>query len=72
MIEKSLYENYRIDFSDEIAPENGDYLFVFNEDRQLYLDDGNELPESLDGFDVNFCLFIGIYNGMKAIKHSMT
>ncbi|WP_462316038.1 NAD(+) diphosphatase [Methanobrevibacter sp.] len=66
MIEKSLYENYRIDFSDEIAPENGDYLFVFNEDRQLYMDDGNELPESLDEFDVNFCLFIGIYKGMKA------
>ena len=66
MIEKSLYENYQIDFSDEIAPENGDYLFVFNEDRQLYLDDDNELPESLDEFDVNFCLFIGIYNGIKA------
>lgn len=66
MIEKSLYENYRIDFSDEIAPKDGDCLFVFNEDRKLYLEDGNELPESLDEFDINFCLFIGIYKGRKA------
>jgi NAD+ diphosphatase len=66
MIEKSLYENYRIDFSDEIAPKDDDYLFVFNEDRQLYLDDGYELPESLDEFDINFFLFIGIYKGRKA------
>ena len=34
MIEKSLYENYQIDFSNEITPENGDYLFIFNEERE--------------------------------------
>ncbi len=66
MIEKSLYENYQIDFSDAIAPENNDYLFVFNENRQLYLDSDKQLPENLDNFDVNFCLYIGIYNGRKS------
>lgn len=66
MIEKSLYENYQIDFSDEIIPNDDDYLFVFNENRQLYLDDNKRLPENLNGLKVNFCLFIGIYKGMKA------
>jgi NAD+ diphosphatase len=66
MIEKSLYENYQIDFSDELTPQSDDYLFVFNEMRQLYLDDDNELPKELDSFDVNFCLFIGMYKGVKA------
>ena len=66
MIEKSLYENYQIDFSDEIIPDNDDYLFVFNENRELYLDDDKRLPKNLDDLKVNFCLFIGIYSGMKA------
>lgn len=66
MIEKSLYENYQIDFDEAIAPDSGDYLFVFNENRQLYLDGDKKLPENLDDFDVNFCLFIGIYKGRKA------
>lgn len=66
MIEKSLYENYQIEFSDVIAPDNDDYLFVFNEDRQLYLDLNKKLPENLDDFDVNFCLYIGIYGGRKS------
>ena len=66
MIEKSLYENYQIEFSDVIAPDNDDYLFVFNEDRQLYLDLNKKLPKNLDDFDVNFCLYIGIYDGRKS------
>jgi NAD+ diphosphatase len=66
MIEKSLYENYQIDFSDEITPESGDILFVFNDDRELYLDEDKKLPESLDNFNVNFCLYIGEYAGKKA------
>lgn len=37
MIEKSLYENYRIDFDDKLKPDSDDYLFVFNENRQLFL-----------------------------------
>lgn len=66
MIEKSLYENYQIDFSDSITPTPDDILFVFNDDRELYLTEDNELPKSLDDFDVDFCLFIGKYDGKRA------
>ncbi len=44
MIEKSLYENYQIDFSDEITPTVDDYLFVFNENIGIFLDDDKKLP----------------------------
>ena len=66
MIEKSLYENYQIDFSDSITPTPDDILFVFNDDRELHLTEDNELPKSLDDFDVDFCLFIGEYDGKRA------
>ena len=66
MIEKSLYENYNIDFSDSIAPAPDDYLFIFNDNRELYLDEYKNLPKTLDKFDVDFCLFIGEYNGKKS------
>ena len=61
MIEKSLYENYQIDFDETITPSNDDYLFIFNEKRELFLDNDKKLPKSLDNFDVNFCFYIGIY-----------
>ncbi|WP_407422013.1 NAD(+) diphosphatase [Methanobrevibacter sp.] len=66
MIEKSIYEDYKIDFSDEISPAPDDYLFIFNENRELYLDSNKKLADSLDNFDVNFCLYIGTYNDKKA------
>ena len=66
MIEKSLYENYEIDFSENITPNDDDYLFIFNNERELFLDSNKQLPKSLDGFDVNFHLYIGQYNGKKA------
>ena len=66
MIEKSIYENYRIDFSDEITPTTGDCLFIFNENRELYLDENKKLPKSLDSFNVNFCFYIGDYKDVKA------
>ena len=66
MIEKSLYENYQIDFSETLTPKNGDYLFVFNENRELYLDSNNELAKNLDDFEVNFTLYIGEYNEKRA------
>ena len=66
MIEKSLYENYQIDFCDKITPEKGDYLFVFNENRELYLNNDEKLAKSLDDFEVEFCLYIGEYNKKKA------
>ncbi|MBQ7928038.1 MAG: NAD(+) diphosphatase [Methanobrevibacter sp.] len=66
MIEKSIYENYQIDFSDTIEPKEDDILFIFNENRELYLDENKNLPKSLDDFKPDFCLFIGIYNDKKA------
>ena len=66
MIEKSLYENYQIDFDETITPDSEDYLFVFNKNRELYLDDDKKLPKSLDNFDINFCLYIGTYCDKKA------
>ena len=66
MIEKSLYENYEIDFSENITPNDDDYLFIFNNERELFLDSNKQLPKSLDGFYVNFHLYIGQYNGKKA------
>ena len=66
MIKKSLYENYQIDFSETLTPKNGDYLFVFNENRELYLDSNNELAKNLDDFEVNFTLYIGEYNKKRA------
>ena len=66
MIEKSIYENYLIDFDDETRPDTDDYIFIFNSERELYLDSNNQLANSLDDFDVNFCFYIGEYKGKKA------
>lgn len=66
MIEKSLYENYRIDFSDSLRPDDDAYLFVFNQNQELYLDSGKKLPENLNDFEDNFCLYIGEYEKRKA------
>ena len=66
MIEKSLYEDYEIDFDEKVKPDGDDYLFVFNENRELYLDDDKKLPDSLDRFNVGFCWYIGEYKGKKA------
>ena len=66
MIEKSLYENYQIDFSETVKPEENDYLFVFNENRELCLYECEKLPSNLENFNVNFCLYIGNYKNKKA------
>ena len=59
MIEKSIYENYEIDFSDTYTSDDA-YYFIFNENRELYLDN-EELIRDIDDFDVNFYLYIGKY-----------
>ena len=66
MIEKSIYENYQIDFSNTLQPSDDDILFIFNENRELFLDENKNLPKSLENFDIEFCLFIGVYNDKKA------
>jgi NAD+ diphosphatase len=60
MIEKSIYEDYEIDFSDKLRSDDA-YYFVFNENRELYLEDKKKLIVNIDNFDVNFCLYIGKY-----------
>ena len=59
MIEKSVYEDYEIDFSDTYTS-NDAYYFVFNEKRELYLEN-MELIKDIDKLDINFTLFIGKY-----------
>ena len=59
MIEKSIYEDYQINFSDSYTS-NDAYYFVFNENRELYLDN-EELINDISSFDVNFSLYIGKY-----------
>ena len=57
MIEKSIYENYQIDF-DDTYNSNDAYYFIFNNNRDLYLVNNN-LPNSFEGFDIEFKLYIG-------------
>jgi NAD+ diphosphatase len=59
MIEKSVYEDYDIDFSDTYTSDNA-YYFIFNQNRELYLKN-KELMNNIDDFDINFSLFIGKY-----------
>lgn len=65
MIEKSIYDTYQIDFSADIAPEDDDYIFIFNDSRELYLDENKQLPKKSDEIDFNFCLYIGKYNSKR-------
>ncbi len=59
MIEKSIYEDYEIDFSDTYTSDDA-YYFIFNQNRELYLKD-NELANNIGDFDINFSLYIGKY-----------
>ena len=59
MIEKSVYEDYEIDFSETYTSDDA-YYFIFNQNRQLYLKN-NELITDISDFDINFSLFIGKY-----------
>ncbi|MBR0272305.1 MAG: NAD(+) diphosphatase [Methanobrevibacter sp.] len=59
MIEKSLYEDYEIAFSDTYTSDDA-YYFVFNENRELYLEN-EELIRDISDLDINFSLYIGKY-----------
>lgn len=58
MIEKSIYEDYEIDFSDSYESDDA-YYFIFNNQRELYLTEDKTLPENFDNFDADFKLYIG-------------
>ncbi len=59
MIEKSIYEDYEIKFSDTYTSDDA-YYFIFNENRELLLEN-NELITDISELKVNFSLFIGKY-----------
>lgn len=63
MIEKSLYEDYKIDFDENYFRKNDAYYFIFNSNRELFLNENNTVPTSINDFNVNFSLFIGEYKG---------
>ena len=59
MIEKSIYEDYEIDFSDTYTSDDA-YYFIFNDNRELLLDN-KELIKDISDLKVNFSLYIGKY-----------
>ncbi len=60
MIEKSLYEDYQIDFSDSYDSADA-YYFIFNQERELLLDNDKIPTSNID--DYNFKLHIGKFKG---------
>ena len=64
MIEKSLYEDYQIDFSDTYRSDDAHY-FIFNNERELHLTEDKTLPDNLDNFNSDFVLYIGKYKGKE-------
>ena len=59
MIETSIYENYKIEFNDKYQTDDDAYYFIFNEKRELYLDENKNLPLQKPDFEINFSLYIG-------------
>ena len=62
MIEKSIYEDYQIDFSDNYTNSNA-YYFIFNNEQELFLDDEKQLVIELYNLDCEFILYIGKFKG---------
>jgi len=62
MIEKSIYENYEIDFKENYDTEDDAYYFIFNNKRQLLVDENFDI-ELTNNIDINydFKLYIGTY-----------
>ena len=58
MIEKSIYEDYEIDFSDSYSSDDA-YYFIFNNERELLLNDDKTLPTNINDVNVDFKLYIG-------------
>lgn len=71
MIEKYLYQDYEIDFNINTDKIDEAYFFIFNQNRQLYLNQENKIPysnkEILNQFQVNFTLYFGKYKNKSCI-----
>ncbi len=70
MIEKSVYENYEIDFSDTYSSDDA-YYFIFNDERELCLNEDNTLPTDINDDDVDFKLFIGKFKNKDTFVVNM-
>lgn len=70
MIEEYIYENYSIDFEEDYNTENEAYYFIFNNKRELYLED-NSIPlvkkDEIEDLKLDFKLYIGTYNQKEVI-----
>ena len=62
MIEKSIYEDYQIDFSDTYTSDDAYYL-IFNNERELYLTSDKTLPTEITNDNFDFKLYIGKFKG---------
>ena len=63
MIESSIYDNYKIDFSDNFETNDESYYFIYNTNRELYLNENLNVPQykdELSDFCINFLLYIDI------------
>ena len=65
MIEKSIYEDYEIDFSDSYSS-NDAYYFIFNNERELFLTENKKLPTDINLENLDFKLYIGKFKGKDA------
>ena len=65
MIEKSIYEDYEIDFSDTYESDDA-YYFIFNDERELFLTENERIPTSFEDIDIDFKLYIGKFRNKDA------
>ncbi len=65
MNQKSLYENYSIDFSEDLEIFDKAYYFIFNKNDEIYLTQDGCIPlvtiDSLNKFTITLKLYIGVY-----------
>ena len=62
MIEKSIYDDYKIAFSDSYTSDDA-YYFIFNNNRELHLTSDGTLSEELTYKNIDFKLYIGKFKG---------
>ncbi|HII09446.1 MAG TPA: NAD(+) diphosphatase [Methanosphaera sp.] len=65
MMEKYLYSDYSIGFKEDYVNDDDSYYLIFNDKRELFLTEDNDIPlvdtSYLSNFKVNFNLYIGTY-----------
>lgn len=67
MIEKSLYDNYEIDFKEDYDTEDDAYYFIFNNKRQLLVDKDYDVKLKNEvSIESDFKLYVGKYKNCPA------